>query len=104
MSRRVRWIIVGSGVLVTLAGCGRGIMQYVGERQSWRREAEVACLNSGTIKENASLVRISPIEGPGMCGADFPFKVSALGEGSALGYQEPLRPPGAMPNGSRPAP
>ena len=79
-------------------------MQYVGERQSWRREAEVACLNSGTIKENASLVRISPIEGPGMCGADFPFKVSALGEGSALGYQEPLRPPGAIPNGSRPAP
>ena len=30
-----------------------------------------------------------------MCGADFPLKVSALGESSALGYvDEPIRPPG----------
>ena len=65
------------------------------EREPWRREAEVACLNSGTVKEGAGLVRISPIEGPGMCGADFPLKVSALGEGPALGYvEEPVRPPG----------
>ena len=63
----------------------------------------MACLNSGTVKESAGLVRISPIEGPGMCGADFPLKVSALGEGSALGYvDEPVRPPGAVPNGGRP--
>ena len=57
MSRRVRWLIVGSGVLVTLAGCGRGIMQFSGEREPWRREAEVACLNSGTVKEGAGLVQ-----------------------------------------------
>ena len=95
MSRGVRWFIVGSGVLVTLAGCGRGILQYAASAQPWRREAEVACLNSGTVKEGAGLVRISPIEGPGMCGADFPLKVSALGEGPALGYvDEPVRPPG----------
>ena len=95
MSRGVRWFFIGSVVLVTLAGCGRGFFQYA-EREPWRREAEVACLNSGTVKEGAGLVRISPIEGPGMCGADFPLKVSALGEGSALGYvDEPVRPPGA---------
>ena len=104
MSRGVRWFLMGSRVLVTLAGCGRGIMQYAGERAPWRHEAEVACLNSGTVKESAGLVRISPIEGPGMCGADFPLKVSALGESPALGYvDEPIRPPGSIAGGGRPA-
>jgi hypothetical protein len=104
MSRGVRWIVVGSGVLVTLAGCGRGIMQYT-EREPWRREAEVACLNSGTVKESAGIVKISPIEGPGMCGADFPLKVSALGEASALGYiEEPVRPPESIAGAGRAAP
>ncbi|MEA2983321.1 MAG: hypothetical protein QOF09_5144 [Alphaproteobacteria bacterium] len=104
MSRGVRWFVIGFAVLVTLAGCGRGIFQYA-EREPWRREAEVACLNSGTVKEGAGLVRISPIDGPGMCGADFPLKVSALGEGSALGYvDEPVRPPGSIPGASRPQP
>ena len=101
MSRGVRWLLIGSGALITLAGCGRGIFQYA-EREPWRREAEVACLNSGTVREGAGLVRISPIEGPGMCGADFPLKVSALGESSALGYvEEPVRPPGSIPGASR---
>src|SRR3954469_23014484 len=100
MSRGVRWLIVGISVLLTLAGCGR-YMQFSGEREPWRREAEVACLNSGTVKETASVVRISPIEGPGMCGADFPLKVSALGEGPAMGYAgEPVRPPGSIPGAS----
>jgi hypothetical protein len=80
-------------------------MQYSGEREPWRREAEVACLNSGTVKESPGIVKISPIEGPGMCGADFPLKVSALGEGSALGYiNEPMRPPGSIAGASPPAP
>ena len=74
------------------------------EREPWRREAEVACLNSGTVKEGAGLVRISPIEGPGMCGADFPLKVSALGDASALGYgDEPVRPPGSIAAAGRAA-
>src|SRR5258708_6506889 len=102
MSRGVRWFFCGSVVLVTLAGCGRSYFQYEA-RAPWRREAEVACLNSGAVKESAGLVRISPIEGPGMCGADFPLKVAMLGEGSALGYvDEPVRPPGAVPNGGHP--
>jgi hypothetical protein len=104
MSRGVRWLISGSLLLVTLAGCGRGILQYAAERAPWRREAEIACLNSGTVKETAGLVKISPIEGPGMCGADFPLKVSALGEGSALGYvDDPIRPPGSIAGANRAA-
>jgi hypothetical protein len=97
MSRRVRWLLSGSIMLLTLAGCGRGFMNYE-TREPWRHDAEVACLSSGTVKEGAGVVRISPIEGPGMCGADFPLKVSALGEAPALGYvDQAMRPPGAIP-------
>ena len=96
MSRGVRWVLGGSVILVALAGCGRGFLSYE-VRAPWRKDAEVACLNSGTVKEGAGLVRISPIDGPGMCGADFPLKVTALGESSALGYGEELRPPGSIP-------
>ena len=102
MSRGVRWLIGGSLILVALAGCGRSFLSYEA-RAPWRKEAELACLNSGTVREGAGVVRISPIDGPGMCGADFPLKVSALGESSAMGYiDEPVRPPGAIPGASRP--
>ena len=44
-------------------------------------------MKSGTVKVGAGVVRMEPIEGPGMCGADFPLKVAALGEGGpAIGY------------------
>src|SRR5882724_4995392 len=101
MTRGVRWYLVGSLVLVTLAGCGRSFLQYA-ERERWRREAEVACLKSGTVKEGPALVRIQPIEGPGICGADFPLKVAALGEGSAVGFADELRPPGGIPGARQP--
>ncbi len=72
----------------------RTLLLY-GEREAWRGEAEIACLNSGAVKERPERVRISAINGPGMCGADYPIRVSALGETGPLGYDdEPLRPPG----------
>jgi hypothetical protein len=102
MLRGVHWLIGGSVALVALAGCGRGFLSYEA-RAPWRKEAELACLNSGTVKEGAGVVRISPIDGPGMCGADFPLKVSTLGENAVMGYvDEPVRPPGAIPGASRP--
>jgi hypothetical protein len=102
MSRGVRWVLGGSVILVALAGCGRGFFSYE-VRAPWRKDAEVACLNSGTVKESAHIVRISPIDGPGMCGAEFPLKVTALGESSMLGYGDELRPPGSIPNAARAA-
>jgi len=81
----VRWYLIGSLVLVALAGCGRGFMFE--EREPWRHDAEVACLKSGAVRESSNLVRIAPIEGPGICGADFPLKVAALGYSTtALGF------------------
>jgi hypothetical protein len=94
MTRGVRLYLVGSFVLVSLAGCGRGFFQSA-EREPWRAEAEIACLKSGAVKETPEVVRISPISGPGACGAEFPLKVAALGESSgSFGFaDDDLRPP-----------
>jgi hypothetical protein len=101
MTRGVRLYLVGSFVLVSLAGCGRGFFQSA-EREPWRAEAEIACLKSGAVKENAELVRISPISGPGVCGAEYPLKVAALGESSGtFGFAEELRPPASIGNAPR---
>ena len=102
MARGVRLYLVGSVVLVSLAGCGRGFFQSA-EREPWRAEAEVACLKSGAVKESADVVRIDPISGPGVCGAEFPLKVSAFGEpGSTYGFaDEDLRPPANIGNQPR---
>jgi Extensin-like protein C-terminus len=101
MTRGVCWYLVGSFVLVSLAGCGHGFFSE--EREPWRAEAEVACLKSGAVKEGPDLVRISPISGPGACGADFPLKVTALGESNgSFGFtDEDLRPPAAIGNQPR---
>src|SRR4051812_19783881 len=96
MTCGVRLYLVGSFVLVSLAGCGRGFFQSA-EREPWRAEAEVACLKSGAVKENADLVRINPISGPGVCGAEYPLKVAALGEASgSFGFADGLRPPAGI--------
>lgn len=96
MTRRVALYLVGSVVLVSLAGCGRGFFQTA-EREPWRAEAEAACLKSGQVKETADLVRIRPINGPGICGAEFPLRVSALGDSPAYGFvDEDLRPPASV--------
>ena len=101
MTRGVRLYLVGSFVLVSLTGCGRGLFQSA-EREPWRAEAELACLKSGAVKENAELVRISPISGPGVCGAEYPLKVAALGESSgSFGFADELRPPGSIGNQPR---
>jgi hypothetical protein len=102
MTRGVRLYLVGSVVLVSLAGCGRGFFQSA-EREPWRAEAEVACLKSGAVKESAELVRIDPISGPGVCGAEFPLKVSAFGEpSSTYGFaDDDPRPPANIGNQPR---
>jgi len=98
----VRWYLVGVvlGSLGVLAGCSGG--RFFAEREPWRREAEVACLSSGAVSEGAGKVRMAPVSGPGACGADFPLKVSALGEGLPLAYGDELRPPSSIPSAALP--
>src|SRR5215470_16576423 len=97
MVSEVRWYLVSSvvlGSLAVLAGCSG---RFFGERESWRSEAEIACFTSGSVSEGAGKVRIEPINGPGACGADFPLKVSSLGVGGPLAFDDP-RPPSGIPN------
>ena len=102
---RFYWLAGGSllAVLLALAGCGRGSLNWgAAERESWRTQAEAECIKSGAVKPTAVVVRMEPV-GNGYCGADYPFKVAALGAGEiALGYAEAPRPPGAIPSGSMP--
>jgi Extensin-like protein C-terminus len=103
MAWGVRWYLVGSivlGLLGVLAGCSGG--SFFAEREPWRHEAEVQCLNAGTVKEGGGIVRMRAIRGPGVCGADFPLKVSTLGESAPLGYSDDLRPPGDIPRATAP--
>jgi hypothetical protein len=97
MKGRTRLYLAATVLLLTLAGCGRGFLNF-GERPAWRHDEEVACLKSGAVKIGAGVEQIKPIEGPGMCGADFPLKVALLGESPAMSYGDDLRPPGAIPN------
>jgi len=99
MTGGARFSIIGAVVLLALAGCGRGFFQDA-ERAPWRHEAEVACLKSGAVKVGTAAVQIEPIEGPGACGADFPLKVTALGEFPAMSFADGLRPPARIPNAS----
>jgi hypothetical protein len=101
MTRGVRWYLVGSLALVALTGCKP---TWFEEREPWRHEAEMSCLKSGAVKENASVALLGPISGPGVCGADFPLKVGALGEDAPLSYaDEALRPPGDVPQSGYPS-
>src|SRR5262245_1972254 len=84
------------GGLGLLAGCSS---HNVVEREAWRHEAEAQCLDAGAVREGAGVVRIKPINGPGRGGADFPLRVSTLSQPSALGYNDEVRPPGAIPRG-----
>jgi hypothetical protein len=98
MRRGVLWWLSGSGLLGVLAGLAdcSGFHGFA-EREPWRHEAELQCLGSGAVREGPGKVRISAIQGPGVCGADFPLKVLSLGTNTFLGYDEDLRPPGLVP-------
>src|SRR5579872_5303557 len=90
-----RKALIGSCLLAALAGCAR---MWFAEREPWRREAEIACLQSGAVKEGPGVAIITAMDGPGVCGLDFPLRVSALGEPAVAGFaDEPVRPPGLIP-------
>src|SRR4029077_19743524 len=101
MTRGVQWSLVCFVVfiaLLALAGCSHYLFA---EREPWRHDAEIACINSGAVKDTPQRVRISSIGGPGICGMDYPIRVAALGDNPPLAYDaEPPRPPGAIPSGA----
>ena len=75
------WKLGGSVLVVlALAGCGLFVME---KRAAWRGEAESACLATHKeVRASAYFEQARAISGPGACGMDYPFRVSAFGEGS----------------------
>src|ERR1700752_1414462 len=94
MARKLARYVAFAFVLVLLDACGRSWFE---ERPAWRHDAEAACLKSGAVKAGAGIAELRPIQGPGMCGADFPLRVTMLGDGGPLGFADDPRPPGAIP-------
>ncbi len=63
-------------VALVAAGCSRQGQKE--QRAEWRSAAEKACLRTGQVKETPYIKVAKALEGPGPCGADHPFKVSAF--------------------------
>ena len=62
-----------------LTGCG--LFRFE-QREPWRAQAEEACLSQRLVQPSAYMALSSKIDGPGVCGMDYPFKVSAFNNGS----------------------
>lgn len=85
MARRV-WPFVAIAVAISaLAGCAS--RERV-ERPSWRAAAENACLAQGQVTPSQWIQPAAPIEGPGICGLDHPFTVTALA-GGTVAFESP---------------
>jgi hypothetical protein len=103
MQRGVRKYRVGSFVLVALIGVAGCTHYFFAEREPWRHDAELACLNSGVAQEIPGRERVSAIDGPGACGIDYPLKVSQIGEAVPLSFDDaPPIPPGTIPETAQP--
>lgn len=66
---------------IALGGCGAS--WFLGEeREAWRGQAEARCLASAKVRENEFLRQRAELDGPGVCGADKPFMVGGLADGT----------------------
>jgi hypothetical protein len=79
MARRVLAFALVLAMLSALAGCSNYERP---RRPAWRGEAEAACLARRLISVSAYVQPAREIDGPGICGLDHPFKVSALLDGA----------------------
>ncbi|WP_230531637.1 extensin-like domain-containing protein [Microvirga roseola] len=62
-----------------MTGCG--LFQFE-QREPWRAQAEEACLSQRLVQPTAYMALSSKIDGPGACGMEYPFKVSAFSGGT----------------------
>jgi hypothetical protein len=62
--------------VLAVAACSRQGQKE--QRAEWRGAAEKACMRSGAVKETPYVKVAKALEGPGPCGADHPFKVTAF--------------------------
>ncbi len=79
MRLRPHPILFAAASFGALAGCSD---YHRAERPPWRAQAEEVCLAKGLVTETASVRPFHEMDGPGICGAVHPFKVTALDGGS----------------------
>jgi hypothetical protein len=79
MARRIQPSALTAGLILALAGCG---MFERAERPAWRGQVENACLAQKLVQVSAFVQPARPIDGPGICGLEHPFKVTALAQGT----------------------
>ena len=78
MLRRVAYLTVAAGLSMLVAGCA---FNFLGERrESWREQAERACMAQ---RPQSYFVRqVGEIKDKGSCGVEYPLRVAALQEGT----------------------
>jgi hypothetical protein len=79
MARRVLPFAAAWAAMLALAGCSNYERPH---RPAWRGEAENACLAQKLVHVSAYVQPAREIDGPGICGLNHPFKVSALLDGA----------------------
>jgi hypothetical protein len=79
MARSVLPIAVATALFAVLGGCG--VIERA-QRPAWRAQAENMCLAQKLVHVSAYVKTAPSINGPGICGLEHPFKVTALMEGA----------------------
>lgn len=78
MACRVLPFAACAALILMLAGCSN---YETPRRPAWRGAAEKACLAQKPFQVSAYIQPAREIDGPGICGLSYPFKVSALLDG-----------------------
>jgi len=68
---------VGLGV----SGCGFFGFFGGGQREPWRAAISDRCMATGAVRPSAAIQPRPPVDGPGICGADRAFRVTAFADG-----------------------
>lgn len=78
MARRLLPFAAAAALILHVASCSN---YETPRRQAWRGAAEKACLAQKPFQVSAYVQPARQIDGPGICGLEYPFKVGALLDG-----------------------
>jgi len=78
--KRALYLVLACTVAGSVGGCSLFGSWWGPKRAAWRSQAEKSCLSSGAVTPGPEVRPMGEYDGPGSCGADRPFKVSAVGK------------------------
>jgi Extensin-like protein C-terminus len=79
MLRRVAYLTVAAGLCLLVGGCALNFLGF-DRRDAWREQAERACM--AQRPQSYFIRQASAINDKGVCGLEYPLKVSALEDGT----------------------